>query len=68
MTPILAAGCPLSVVGVYFRRVPMIEVGSDADVACFGNTASHFLSKLGNTILILNDDDRWNRTRTFRLT
>src|SRR6516162_2111243 len=65
---VLSAGDPLTVVAVHFRRVSMVEVGSYGHVAGLGDTACHFLRKLANTILVLNNDDRWNRTGAFRLT
>src|SRR4030095_474023 len=54
-------------VGVNFPGIPVIKVGSDAHVAGFGDAARHLLRKLGNAILILYNNDRWNRTRTFWL-
>jgi len=48
------------VVGINSRRVSMVEVGSDAYVAGFSDAARHLLGKLGNTILILYNNDGWN--------
>jgi len=56
------------VVAVYFRTIPVIKIGSYADIARLGDPLCHLLGKLGDTILILYNNDCWNCTRTFRLT
>ena len=58
----------LLVVGVNFRTIPVIKIGSYADIARLGDPLCHLLGKLGDTILILYNNDCWNCTRTFRLT
>src|SRR5437867_9879774 len=55
-------GSAFVVVGVNFRRVSMIKIRSHTDVTRLSDPPRHLLRKVGNTILILNDDDRRKRT------
>src|SRR5262245_59646405 len=60
--------CTLLVVGINFRTIPVIEIGSYADIARLGDPLCHLLGKLANTILILYNNDCRSCTGTFRLT
>src|SRR5262245_9626832 len=58
----------LLMVGVNFRAIPVIEIGSYTNIARLGDSPCHLLGKLADTILILYNNDCWNCTRAFRLT